>query len=119
MSQLESILLDHGRCPYHRGRPEEFPLAASLASHHCGDEISLFATSDGRILSEIWHMGQGCLVSQAAASYLCEWAESRPITQLMTTANVEFLVPFGPLTPMRRECALLSLKCLKKVLDQL
>ncbi len=74
---------------------------------------------DDQTVTELWHEARGCLVSQAAASYLCQWGEGQSIEALMETTNEGFLAPLGPLTPMRRQCALLSLRCLKIALEPL
>lgn len=117
MSRLDSVLLEHAHSPYHRGTPANCTATGSLSSLQCGDQVTLYLKVDEGTLLEVWHAAQGCIVCQAAGSYLCDWAESQSLETLQRTTEAEFLTPFGPLTPLRRECALLPLRCLQKMLE--
>ncbi|MCA8996036.1 MAG: iron-sulfur cluster assembly scaffold protein [Planctomycetaceae bacterium] len=118
MNAIENILLTHARSPVHWGDREHCSVSSSLASVYCGDRVSLFLVIDSNILRELWHTAEGCLVSQASASYLCEWGQGLSLRSLIATADSEFLKPLGPLTPMRQQCALLSLRCLKMGIEK-
>lgn len=115
----EYLLFDHIRDPYHAGHPAKVASTASISSLYCADQVTLCVVIDDSRVQEVWYQAQGCLVCQAAASYLCEWAETRLINELRAATTPDFLSPLGPLTPMRQQCALLSLRCLKTILESI
>jgi nitrogen fixation NifU-like protein len=113
--------LDHARWPYHRGR-----LAGATRMHvvrhpTCGDHVCLQLRIDGSgedaRVGDAWFEGRGCLVSQAAASILCETIEGRRLADLRQFTAEAFLATLGtPLTPARRPCALLAWQALHGIL---
>ena len=103
-------ILDHYESPYHRG-------SCSHATHEhqgdnplCGDvvEISLRVSEDGEI-EEAWFEGDGCCISQAAASMLVEFLEGKSVEEATAFRAEDMLKLFGVrLTPNRQKCCLLS-----------
>jgi nitrogen fixation NifU-like protein len=74
--QLESlyqeIILDHYRNPHHRGLREPFDAEVRHLNPTCGDEITLRVRLDGDTVSDVSYEGQGCSISQAAASVMTD-----------------------------------------------
>jgi nitrogen fixation NifU-like protein len=108
-------ILDHYRSPRHRGR---------LASPHatfeddnplCGDRVRMdirFA-EDGNI-AEVRFCGEGCAISQATASMLCDEVAGKPVSEVTGWDRQKVLELLGiSLTPVRLKCALLPLKVLQ------
>jgi nitrogen fixation NifU-like protein len=61
---------------------------------------------------------QGCFISQAAADILCEHVEGQSVEAAAALrANTMLDLLRVPLTPARKECALLALTCLRRLLD--
>lgn len=122
MAETEDIypdrVMDHYEDPYHRGECE-------LASHRhhdknpiCGDEITveLRLDNDGNI-REAWFDGEGCCISQAAASMLMERIEGKSVEEVKAFSAEEMLELFGPrLTANRQKCCLLSWQVLQAAL---
>lgn len=122
MAETEDIypdrVMDHYEDPYHRGECE-------LASHRhhdknpiCGDEITveLRLDNDGNI-REAWFDGEGCCISQAAASMLMECIEGKSVEEVKAFSAEEMLELFGPrLTANRQKCCLLSWQVLQAAL---
>ncbi len=112
-------MLDHFENPRHYGT-----LDAADGSHEdcnplCGDCIHMDVklSDDGQTLADAAFSGQGCIVSQAAASMLLEDVIGNKIADLKELAPEYLLKLIGaPLTPARVKCALLSLKVLKSAL---
>ena len=67
---------------------------------------------DGHLI-EIRFQGEGCVISQAAASLLTEQTVQKPLS-LLETLNKDFMLTLVgiPLGPTRLRCALLSLEAL-------
>ncbi|HUG90869.1 MAG TPA: iron-sulfur cluster assembly scaffold protein, partial [Planctomycetaceae bacterium] len=87
----------------------------------CGDHVCLQlridCSGDDARVAEAWFDGHGCLVSQAAASILCETIEGRRVADLRDFTADAFLATIGtPLTPARRGCALLAWQALHAIL---
>jgi nitrogen fixation NifU-like protein len=111
-------ILDHYEDPYHRGSCE-----AATHSHEddnplCGDVINvdLEIDGEGRVRSA-WFDGDGCCISQAAASMLMEKIEGRTVEEVKAFNAADMLELFGPrLTPNRQKCCLLSWRVVQTAL---
>lgn len=111
----EERIREHYEDPYHRG-------ACSAATHGheeinpaCGDRVrvELSIAADG-LVREACFDGDGCCISQAAASMLIEHVEGRTITELQAFDAVAMLKLFGArLTTQKQRCCLLSWRALQ------
>lgn len=66
----QELILDHYRRPRNRG---ELPDASITIAHRnplCGDELTVALALDGTRITDARFTGQGCAISQAAASML-------------------------------------------------
>ena len=113
--------LDCARWPYHRGQLADATDVHIVRHPTCGDHVCLQLRIDGSgehaRVGEAWFDGRGCLVSQAAASMLCETIEGRRLADLRQLTAHDFLATLGtPLTPARRGCALLGWQALRGIL---
>ena len=122
MAEIEEIypdrVMDHYEDPYHRGDCERASHSHTAKSPNCGDQISveLRLDSAGKI-HEAWFDGEGCFVSQAAASMLMEFVEGKMVGEVKAFTAEDMLVLFGSdLTPNRQECCLLSWQVLQAAL---
>ena len=103
-------VLDHYEDPYHRG-PCEKPTHTHEGNNPlCGDVIAIQLRVDQNgIIQEAWFEGEGCCISQAAASMLMEAVEGKTVEEVKQFGVEEMLKLFGPrLTPNRQKCCLLS-----------
>jgi len=81
----------------------------------CGDVIRIDVRLDdnGRV-AEVGWSGDGCAISQAAASLLTEEIKGNTLTEIKSFTSERLLELVGvPLSMARVKCALLSLKVLK------
>ena len=111
-------VLDHYEDPYHRG-------PCPQATHHheddnplCGDVVSveLRVGPDGRV-EEAWFQGDGCCISQSAASMLMEQVEGKTVDEVKAFTADQMLRLFrAPLTPNRQKCCLLSWRVIQSAL---
>lgn len=103
-------VLDHYESPYHRGHCPTATHAHEDDNPLCGDvvRVELKIGPEGRI-EEAWFHGDGCCVSQSAASMLMEKIEGKTIDEIRRFSAPEMLELFrAPLTPNRQKCCLLS-----------
>ncbi len=132
----QQVILDHAKRPRNHG-----PLAVPPAVHSsgvnpsCGDEIEVWAefSPDDR-LSRIHFAGQGCAISQAAASVMTarctglsrEDARARiaEFSEILTGTSEPDLFALGEVAafagvrrfPQRVKCAMLAWRALEKLL---
>jgi len=76
------IILDHYRNPRNRGELEA-PPATRVEGFNplCGDEIVVFLDVDGDAISDIRIGGQGCSISQSAASMMSAAVKGRSVAE--------------------------------------
>jgi len=103
-------ILDHYEEPFHRGRCPRATHAHEDDNPLCGDvvRVELQVDPEGRI-AEAYFDGDGCCISQAAASMLLERMNGRNVEELKSFTAHDMLDLFGAkLTPNRQKCCLLS-----------
>ena len=98
-------ILDHARNPRQYGALSECSFAFPLANPLCGDTVELFVnvSSEGMV-TDMTFQGQGCVISQAAASLFCEAMRQQSIEQ--ATESFALKLIGNALNPARRPCAL-------------
>ena len=108
------IILDHFKNPHNFGKIEGADAHAIDYNPACGDEIELFLKiKDGKV-SEVKFDGRGCAISQAAVSMLTEEIKGKAVNEIAKLDDKFVFELVGVnLSPVRRNCALLSLKVLK------
>ena len=112
------VILDHYEQPYHRG---SCPLAThgyEDANPLCGDRIRIeIRVSPTECADCIFFDGQGCCISQAAASMLVSQMEGKKLTELRNFSAGDMLELFGAtLTPARKRCCLLPWRVLQRAI---
>ena len=70
------------------------------------------------IIDDIRFSGNGCAISQASASLLCEYALHKDVSTLLALTKDDVLQLLGiELSPNRLKCGILSLETLHKALN--
>jgi nitrogen fixation NifU-like protein len=111
-------ILDHYESPFHRGSCSRATHVHQADNPLCGDVVRLELDVDpqGRI-REAWFDGDGCCISQAAASMLTEHLDGRTLDEARTLSAQQMLELFGAkLTPNRQKCCLLCWRVLQGAL---
>jgi nitrogen fixation protein NifU and related proteins len=107
-------ILEHYKHPRNRGTLSDPDITYEDANPLCGDKIRMdFRVRDNRI-EQVRFSGQGCSISQAAASMLTESIEGKTLDEVKAIGRDEMLEMLGiPLGPVRLKCGLLALKTMK------
>jgi nitrogen fixation NifU-like protein len=110
-------LLDHWRASPHRGRLEQPDAVGEGMNPLCGDAVRLeFQLDQGRII-EVKCDGDGCVISQAAASILAGLVTGKTVDEARVLDRQALLDALGvTLSPARLKCALLGLFVLRQAL---
>jgi nitrogen fixation NifU-like protein len=107
-------ILEHYKQPRNFGELEKRDLEFHDKNPLCGDELGVhIKVEDGKISELRWH-GQGCAISQAAASIASEELIGMPVDDAAELDADWMLEHLGiDISPTRRKCALLNLKVLR------
>ena len=108
-------LLDYYESPRNRGALEHAHLQASGGNPGCGDLVTIYAkvTEDGH-LEAVTFEGEGCTISQAAASMLTEVVQGKSLDQVQEMSYDELIDMLGrEVVSVRPRCATLGLTILK------
>ena len=107
-------ILDHYKHPRNFGELEPHDAAFHDNNPLCGDELGVqLRIADDRLEDLRFH-GQGCAISQAAASMLSEEVKGMPLQEVRALDKQFVLELLGiDISPTRLKCALLGLKVLK------
>ncbi len=108
-------ILDHYKNPRNFGELPEHDLEWHDHNPLCGDELGVHVVvdDDGKIAELRFH-GQGCAISQAAASITSEELIGMPVADIPDLSADWVFEQLGiAISPTRRKCALLSLKVVR------
>ncbi len=108
-------ILDHSRYPRHWHLLEEHTHHAQDDNPLCGDQLELtMVVDENNTVIKVGWEGNGCAISQAAASMLGEELLGKTLEEVKAIDREKVLEMIGiPLTMNRVKCALLSLKVVK------
>jgi nitrogen fixation NifU-like protein len=108
-------ILDHYRNPRNYGELEDPTFSHVGENTSCGDEIEVFVALDEEDRVEaVTFTGDGCAISQAAASLLSEEVRGMTVEELYELDRDDVLELLGvEVTPMRIKCAVLAEKVIQ------
>lgn len=103
--------------PHNKRKIENAAIALHDYNPVCGDDITMYANTDGDKITEVSFEGSGCAISIGTASMLTEFLKGKSLDELrrMDAHTVIELIGVDP-GPVRLKCATLSLKTLQKAL---
>lgn len=83
-SMYQELILEHYKHPQGRGLREPYDVEVHHVNPTCGDEITLrVKLGDGGKVLDVSYEGQGCSISQAAASVLYELASGSTVEETL------------------------------------
>lgn len=117
---IDQTLIDHFEDPYHCGPCEQATHAAEGENTLCGDRLTIqlqIDPTDGSV-RQAWFDGEGCMVSQAAASMLMEIIEEMTPAALQHFDTQAMLERLGSSIAVdQQKCGLLAWRVLQMALQ--
>ena len=109
------LLLDYYENPRNRGALPGAALHASGGNPGCGDLVTMYAALDGDDrITALSFEGEGCTISQAAASMLTEMAQGKTLDEVEAMTYEAMIETLGrEVVSVRPRCATLGLTILK------
>ncbi|WP_113704258.1 Fe-S cluster assembly sulfur transfer protein SufU [Nonomuraea lactucae] len=87
-SMYQELILEHYKHPQGRGLREPYDAEVHHVNPTCGDEITLrVKLGDGGKVEDVSYEGQGCSISQAAASVLHELATGSSVEETLSVVD--------------------------------
>jgi nitrogen fixation NifU-like protein len=110
----QEILMDHYRNPRNNGVIDGADFSAEQRNSSCGDEVLCTGVIADNMLGSVLFKGKGCVISQATASLLSEYAQNKSLDALLDLDKDDIIAMIGmPLGPVRLQCGLLPLVALQ------
>jgi nitrogen fixation protein NifU and related proteins len=125
MDIYRETILEHYKNPRNFGHLTHPDSTVEEGNITCGDRIVMeiqvkHQKSKVRCIQDIRFSGEGCAISQAAASMLTEKAKGMSLTEVLSLQTSAILSMLGTtLTPSRTKCATLPLEVLQKAVSKL
>jgi len=115
------FLLDHYQHPRNRGAMEDADVIMPGGNPGCGDIVTIYLKVDasGDQVETVTFEGEGCTISQAAASILTEMVAGKPLSEIDEMDFTDMIDYLGrEVVNTRPRCATLALGTLKAALTQ-
>jgi nitrogen fixation protein NifU and related proteins len=107
-------ILDHYRNPRNHGILDPHDVSGEDVNTVCGDLVRIELRIVADTITDIRFSGNGCAISQAAASLLTEQVKGHSLHNIHTFSDANVLAWLDvPLSPSRQTCALLGLHVLR------
>lgn len=111
-------ILDHYKHPHHHGKIEGATLVQQEHNPLCGDKLTFYLDIKDSVITNVSFEGEGCAISQAAASMLTDDIIGKPIDFVRGLQKEHIIDMLGiDLGPTRLKCALLSLQGITRALS--
>ncbi len=113
MNIYEKKIQDHFYHPRHAGALMIPDFSSTIFHPSCGDRIQIMGkVADGHLI-DVGFIGQGCMLSQAAASLLAQEVMHKSLVAIiaLTAEDLKLLVGM-PVGPIRFKCIELCLRAL-------
>jgi len=115
LNLYQEILMDHYRNPRNNGIIEKGDFSSEERNSSCGDEVLFTGIIKDDILADVLFKGKGCVISQATASLLSEYAHNNSLEAILALDKDDLIAMIGmELGPVRLLCGFLPLTALQK-----
>jgi nitrogen fixation protein NifU and related proteins len=123
MNRQEKIdfIIEHYEHPYHHGEIANPTIVQRGGNPGCGDILTIYLKVDGDgHIDDISFDGNGCTISQAAASMVTEMFEGKNLEDVERASPDEILDLLGrEIAATRLKCATLGLNTTKAAVQEL
>ena len=101
-------ILDHYKRPRNYGELEEPTFSHRGENPVCGDELTVDVSLSGETIERVAFRGDGCAISQAAASLLTQELPGMSLAEVKALDRDDMVDLLGvEISPMRMKCAVL------------
>lgn len=113
-------LLEHYEQPRHYGPISEADVVIQGDNPGCGDVITIYLkVGQGDVAEQIRFEGEGCTISQGAASILLDTVQGKTLAEIEAIDYNDLVEDLGrDIVLTRVPCATLSLSTLKNAIEQ-
>jgi nitrogen fixation NifU-like protein len=113
-------ILDHYEKPRHQGAIPKADVIVTGSNPSCGDVITIYLNvGEGNLAEQIQFEGEGCTISQVAASILLDMVQGKPLAEVEAIDYNALIGEMGEEIILTRVgCATLSLSTLKDAIRQ-
>ena len=113
------LILDHYEHPRHRGPLVNADFVGSGTNPGCGDVLTMYLRlNGGQRIAEVSFEGQGCTISQAAASLLTDLIVGKTLAEVVALDGQIMADEIGHETVANRlACATLALNAVKSAIE--
>jgi nitrogen fixation NifU-like protein len=115
-AEIIDVLVEHAHSPGRRGRLADADVVMPGGNPDCGDVVTVFLKVDREhdCVAAASFLGEGCTISQAAASVLMEQVQGAPLAGIEAMDGNDLMETLGrEVVRMRPRCATLALSTLK------
>jgi len=115
------ILLEHYQSPHHRGPIADADVMMPGGNPGCGDVVTIFLKVDRSVdkVEKITFVGEGCTISQAAASILTDMVQDTPLVEIEDMDYHVMMDTLGQeVAQSRPRCSTLALGTLKAAIKK-
>ncbi len=107
-------IMDHYQHPRNKLKLERYTCSHREFNPLCGDEITIFVSIKKEAIDNISFQGNGCAISQAAASMLTDFIKEKSIEEIKRLGPWDVFNLLGiRISHTRSKCALLCLKAVQ------
>ncbi|MFH1426119.1 MAG: Fe-S cluster assembly sulfur transfer protein SufU [Candidatus Kerfeldbacteria bacterium] len=111
MELYREEILEHYRKPHNSGTLEGADIVQHEQNTTCGDILTFYLNMEDDKVKEVMFEGEGCAISQAAASMLTDEIKGKTVEEVKQLTKDDIVDLLGiELGPTRLKCALLSLQ---------
>ena len=110
-------IMDHFHNPECYVKLTDYTTCFELKNLSCGDQIKVYLKLEGDILKDVSFEGEGCAISQAAASMFLSEIIGKSKKEILDL-DKQFILDLIEmhLSPVRLKCALLCMEAVKKAI---
>ena len=115
------VLLEHYNSPHHRGPIPDADVMMPGGNPGCGDVVTIFLKVDHATdkVQKITFVGEGCTISQAAASILTDMVQDTPLSEIEEMDYHVMMDTIGQeVAQTRPRCSTLALGTLKSAIQK-
>ncbi len=119
--EIVDFLVEHARSQTHRGRLTDADVVVPGGNPGCGDVVTIFLKVDreGERIEQLSFEGEGCTISQAAASVLVGMVQGADLGRIEAMDYNDMVDALGrEVVQSRPRCATLALATLKSAVRE-